>query len=79
MECDAFGRGMGMMLMQYRKIITYFSKAIKEHLLSRSVYKKDLMDLVYYSATLVIVSLGAVFHSLNGSMVIEASSIAGPE
>ncbi|PNY02508.1 retrotransposon-related protein [Trifolium pratense] len=45
-ECDAAGRGLGAVLMQNRQPIAYFSKALCDSNLSKSVYEKELMALV---------------------------------
>lgn len=46
-ECDAAGRGVGVMLMQNKQPIAYFSKAMSDNNLSKSVYEKELMALVF--------------------------------
>lgn len=45
-DCDAFGGGVGAILTQNRRPIAFFSKALSEGSLSKSIYEKELMALV---------------------------------
>lgn len=45
-ECDAYGHGLGAVLMQSRKPIAYFSTTLPGKTLSKSAYEKELMALV---------------------------------
>ncbi|KAD3336761.1 hypothetical protein E3N88_32280 [Mikania micrantha] len=45
-ECDAFGRGIGTVLMQNRKPIAYFSRSLSDRNLSKSAYECEMMALV---------------------------------
>ena len=52
MECDDSGGGIGVVFMQDRKPIAYFSKALAPSTLTKSVYEKEIMAPSVSSATL---------------------------
>jgi len=45
-DCDALGKGIGVVLLQQKRVIVYFSKPLSEASLNKSVYEKELMALV---------------------------------
>jgi len=45
-ECDASRGGVGAILMQDKKPIAYFSKALRARNLAKSTYEKELMEVV---------------------------------
>ena len=47
-EADTLGKGLGAVLMQDDKPITFFNKAISQRALGRSTYEKELMAIVHF-------------------------------
>jgi len=45
-ECDALGKGVGVVLTQEKMPISDFSKALADSTLTKLVYEKELMTLV---------------------------------
>lgn len=46
-EADAFGKGLGVVLMQERQLVAFYSKAILGRSLAQSTYEKELMAIVH--------------------------------
>ena len=63
-ECDASGKGIGVVLTQDRKQIAYFNKALKDLTLSKSVYEKELMARLSHT-TLEALSSGSEIYCIH--------------
>ena len=46
-KANVMGRGLGAILMQEKRPISFYSKAISSHVLGRSVYEKKLMAIIH--------------------------------
>lgn len=60
LECDSSEKGLGAVLMQQGKPVAFFSKALSDTQLSKSIYEKELTTVVSHSTLAVL---------LNGSKV----------
>ena len=58
-EADAFGKGLGVVLMQDQRPITYYSHALPLRTWLKSVYKRELMAIVFRYSEMAAIPLRA--------------------